>query len=98
MSGISKMWRPILKKMLKSLLPNRKGPELPLGLSREQVDSLAQLVGLPSYKAYSKLLESVGEQLLSEIIRGMPHEQYLAKCGELRMLERIMELPHIVID
>jgi hypothetical protein len=59
---------------------------------------LAQLVALPSWRAYSKLLESVGEQLLTEIVRGLPHEQYIAKCGELKMLERLMELPSIIID
>src|ERR1043165_6040584 len=88
MSGISKTWRPILKKILS---PFKPPAELPLGLSREQVDSLAQLVALPSWRAYSKLLESVGEQLLTEIVRGLPHEQYIAKCGELKMLERSEE-------
>ncbi len=52
----------------------------------------------PTYKAYSQLLESVGEQLLHEVLSGLPHEQYLAKCGEIRMLERLIELPHVLLD
>ena len=52
----------------------------------------------PTFKAYSQLLESVGEQLLKDVLSGLPHEQYLAKCGEMRMLERLIELPHVILD
>ena len=52
----------------------------------------------PLYKTYSQLLESVGESLLAELTRGLPHEQYLAKCGEFTMLERLIELPHILLN
>ena len=69
-----------------------------MGLSPDQVDSLRQLVGHPTYKTYSKLLESVGETLLRELTTGLPHEQYLAKCGEYVMLERLIELPHVILD
>ena len=40
----------------------------------------------------------MGEQLLGEVIAGLNHEQYLAKCGELRMLERLMEMPQRILD
>ena len=40
----------------------------------------------------------MGENLLREVLSGLPHEQYLAKCGEYRMLERLIELPHVIID
>lgn len=98
--GTSRTWRPTLQRILRSLAPHpfRNLEEYPLGLSKAQVDSLRQLVGHPLWKTYSLLLESVGEQLLNEITRGMPHEQYLAKCGELKMLERLIELPHVILD
>ena len=100
MFATSKTWRPTFKRILQSLRPHpRKDPgDNPLGLSPAQVDSLRQLVAHPPYKAYQQLLELVAEQLLNEFVRGMPHEQYLAKCGELKMLERLIELPHVILD
>lgn len=35
---------------------------------------------------------------MREVLTGLPHEQYLAKCGEIRMLERLIELPHVILD
>lgn len=40
----------------------------------------------------------MAEQTLNQIVRGVPHEQYLAVCGELKMLERLIELPHVILD
>ena len=96
----SRTWRPILQRILRSLTPRPKTAtdNLPLGVSRDQAASLAQLVAHPTFKAYSLLLESVGEQLLKDVLSGLPHEQYLAKCGEMRMLERLIELPHVILD
>ena len=99
MSATSKTWHPTLQRILRALapLPPTVREPYPLGLSKAQVDSLRQLVAHPNWKTYSLLLELVAEQFLTEVVRGMPHEQYLAKCGELKMLERLMELPHVIL-
>lgn len=97
------MWRRISKRILKAwqdrrFLKNKSPDKLPLGLSKDQVGSLRQLVGHHSWPTYSRLLESVGESLIREVIQGLPQEKYLAKCGEIQMLERLMELPHVILD
>lgn len=43
------------------------------------------------------LLESVADQTFTELCRGLPHDQYLAKCGELQMLQRIRDLPELIL-
>ena len=43
------------------------------------------------------LLESVGEGLFLELAHALPHDQYLAKCGEWQMLQRIQELPERIL-
>ena len=43
------------------------------------------------------LLESVGESLFLELTHALPHDQYLAKCGEWQMLQRIQELPERIL-
>lgn len=40
----------------------------------------------------------MGESLLRELSSGLPHEKYLAKCGEYAMLERLIELPHVILE
>ena len=99
MSGISKVWHPILQRILKGW--GHKTPpdrQYPMGLTADQVDSLRQLLAHPSWKVYSVLLERVGEHLLTEMMRGVAHEQYLATCGELKMLERLIELPQVILN
>ena len=96
------MWHPMLKRLLKGW--GRKGPDPskdprgPMGLTPDQVASLRQVVGSPNWGTYSLLLERVGEGLLTEVLSGLTHEQYLAKCGEIRMLARLMELPRSILD
>ena len=103
MSATSKKWRQILQRILRGWTsrPQPVDPDkipYPLGLTGAQVDQLRQWVTQSSYRTYSRVLESVGEQLLGEVIAGLNHEQYLAKCGELRMLERLMEMPQRILD
>lgn len=42
------------------------------------------------------LLESVADRTFLELCKGLPHDQYLAKCGELQMLQRIRDLPELL--
>ena len=95
----SRTWRPTLQRILRSLAPHpiQTAAKYPLGLSKAQADSLRLLVGHPHWKTYSLLLELVAEGFLNDLVRGIPHEQYLAKCGELKMLERLIELPHVIL-
>ena len=41
-------------------------------------------------------MESVADHTFIELSRGLPHDQYLAKCGELQMLQRIRDLPELI--
>ena len=67
------------------------------GLEPPHLDSLRHLLGHPSWKAYSALLESVADQTFAQLVQGLPHEPYLAKCGEIQMLQRIRDLPEQLI-
>src|SRR5690348_704869 len=74
----------------KARLANQWGLEPPL------LDSLRHLQAHPSYRAYLVLLESVADRTFLELCKGLPHDQYLAKCGELQMLQRIRDLPELL--
>lgn len=104
-SRISQMWHRTLKRIRNrfKLAPTASPQEVlrvrkanlagQWGLEPSHLDSLRHLRAHPSWAAYSALLESVADQTFAELVRGLPHEQYLAKCGEIQMLQRIRDLP-----
>lgn len=105
-SRISQTWHRI-SQQIRKVWPKAKDPQQELaqrkarlanqwGLEPHHLDSLRHLQAHPSYKAYLGLLESVADRTFLELCKGLPHDQYLAKCGELQMLQRIRDLPELL--
>jgi len=105
-SRISQTWRRILKRIRNSLPPGASPEERrrvslanlanQWGLEPSHLDSLRRLREHPSWAAYSRLLESVADQTFEQLCKGLPHDVYLAKCGEIQMLQRIRDLPELI--
>ena len=68
----------------------------PLGLNQGQVESLRHLRSIPQYKALTEALNAVCENELKLLISGLPHDQYLVKCGRVQMLMDVLTLPDTI--
>lgn len=81
---------------IKPWLPGKalpKEPQLPLGLSRDQLEQIQALTEGAPYKHYLGALERLYETNLAAILRGLPHEAYMFQCGVCFALEQIAKLP-----
>lgn len=70
--------------------------QYPLGLNREQVEALQHLASTPQWRSFSAALEAVCEQQFAQMIRGLPHEQYLVLCGKTQTLLDVLALPETI--
>lgn len=93
-------WRDTLKNFWRSRIKRSPPPakarpeaELPLGLSRDQLESLLGLTAMPAFKHYSAALERLYETNLAALLRGLPHDGYLFQCGVCTAIEQIARLP-----
>ena len=89
-----------IRKIFSRLLTRRQQPpskldssNLPLGLSREQVEQIQVLTELIPYKHYSAALERLYENNIAAILRPSSHDAYLFQCGVCFALEQIAALP-----
>ena len=76
--------------------PSSKPPsskQLPLGLSREDLEHLQALTETIHYKPYLAALEALYENNVSALLRGIPHEAYMFQCGVCFAIEQIAALP-----
>lgn len=88
--SLTKFWRARIKPLLVSSKPE---PSLPLGVSRDQLEQIHNLTEMPAYKHYLGALESLYENNLAAILRGLPHDAYMFQCGVCFALEQIAKLP-----
>ena len=88
---LSRFWRSRIKPLL---LPSKKPePQLPLGLTRDQLEQIQALTESPAYKHYLGSLERLYENNLAAILRSLPHDAYMFQCGVCFALEQIAKLP-----
>ena len=96
MGSVKNSLREFFRSRIKPLLPSKplpKEPQLPLGLSRDQLAQLQALTEAPAYQHYLSTLERLYENNLAAILRGLPHDSYMFQCGVCFALEQIAKLP-----
>ena len=70
--------------------------QYPLGLSRDQVDSLRKLASTPQWRSLSEALQAVCENEMARIIKGLPQDEYQLKCGRVQALMDVLTLPETI--
>ena len=85
------LWRSRLRRSRPSSKPDSSN--LPLGLSKDQVEAIRELTGMVQWKPYSEALERLYELNVATMLRGLSHEGYLFQCGACYALEQIGSLP-----
>ncbi len=77
---------------------NPEALRYPLDLELGQVQALRRLVLSPQYPHYLELLERVTIQNVEQLLRPLPHDQYLFYVGVVFACRRLMELPHEILS
>ena len=71
----------------------KPSPDTPLGLSRDQLDAIAELTDSLGYEHYLKAVERLYENQVSALLRPLAHDAYLFQCGVCYALEQVASLP-----
>lgn len=86
----------ILRRLFHRTAPPAPSP-LPLGLSRDQAESLLALQAHPGWAHYRRALEALAAQQASPLLSGVrDHEEYLFQAGVLAAIRRIHDLPALL--
>ena len=90
--------RSFLSRAWNKVRPQPKPGEVqyPLGLSRDQVDSLNQLLSTPQWRTYTEALQAVCEQDFARILSGLPQDQYQLYCGRIQARLEVLALPDTI--
>ena len=84
-----------LTRLKNRLFSPRQGqePQYPLGLNRQQVSSLQHLASTPQWRTFTEALQAVCDNDIARLISGLPHDEYLKKCGRIQALMDVLTLP-----
>ncbi len=82
-----------LRKRLFASRPKQGDIVYPLGLNRDQITSIQHLAGTPQWQSFENAIQAVCENEFKVLLSGLPHDQYLAKCGRITALMDILTLP-----
>lgn len=72
-------------------------PGNPLGLEDQQVQALRHLLQSPQWRHYQAVLETVTLNNVEQLLRALPHDQYLFYSGVVFACRRITSLPEQIL-
>jgi hypothetical protein len=98
--GMPRTWLPrFLKPRQTSTSPTPASPSLPLGLNRDQVDSLRHLAATPQWRVYQRALERLFEINANAVLTHLTKpEQYAFQCGVCETLRLAADLPTFLTE